>query len=330
MATIREVAKLANVSIGVVSRLLNHDETLSITNETRERVLRAVKELNYVNTKNRSVKRGNVFGILQWYSPKQELDDPYYLSIRLGVENYCEEHHIQVVRVFKSDNDFLDMLTNVDALICIGKFHKQDIVQFEKITPRMVLVDMDTHRVEYHTISLDFENAMKDVMEYLFSRDYQQIGYLGGKEYLSIDHLYPDQRKKIFIQFCEEHRISYKQFMREDSFSIESGYNMMKSLIVENCLPRAVFAASDAIAIGAMRALSEHHIQIPKDLAIIGFDDISSAKYTSPPLSTVHAPAYEMGTYAASFLHTQYNTIINTGIPLHMTLPCSLVIRQSS
>ncbi len=104
---------------------------------------------------------------------------------------------------------------------------------------------------------------------------------------------------------------------------------MMTSLIQEKRVPSAIFAASDSIAIGAMRALAENGYQIPKDVSIVGFDDISSAAYTTPPLTTVHAPSYEMGAYAAAFLTTQYPLFEQYKTPLHMTLPCQLVKRGS-
>lgn len=330
MATIREIAAKAQVSPAAVSRILNNDASLNVTVSTRQRVFDAAAELGY-EKKERTKKTPDTltYGILQWYSPKQELDDPYYLSIRLGVENYCSEKHINVVRAFRSDSDHMASLAGADGLICIGKFDQKEIESFKKLTPRFILVDMYTSRVEYNSISLDFENAVLDVMNHLHALGHKTIGYLGGKEYLSDERIYPDMRRKVFKAFCTRHNITYVPYTLEDTYTSEAGYRMMSELIQKESVPSAIFAASDSIAIGAMRALSEHGYQIPEDVSIIGFDDISSAAYTAPPLTTVHAPAYEMGAYAAAFLMTQYPLFEQYKTPLHMTLPCRFVKRGS-
>ena len=102
---------------------------------------------------------------------------------------------------------------------------------------------------------------------------------------------------------------------------------MMCSLIETEKLPSAVFAASDPIAMGALKALQEHGISVPEEISIIGFDDISISGFTSPPLTTVHAPAYHMGKYGASLIH---HIIRNqTGPAMKILLPCSLTLRES-
>ena len=330
MATIREIAAKAQVSPAAVSRILNNDPSLNVTVATRQRVFDIAAELGY-EKKDRGKKSSDTltYGILQWYSPKQELDDPYYLSIRLGVENYCTEKHINVIRAFRSDSDHMASLSGADGLICIGKFDNEEIEHFKKLTPCFILVDMHTARVEYNSISLDFENAVKDVMNYLYELGHRTIGYLGGREYLKEHIVYPDMRRQVFQSFCEAHGITYLPYLLEDAYTSDAGYHMMTSLIQEKKVPSAIFAASDSIAIGAMRALAENGYRIPKDVSIVGFDDISSASYTTPPLTTVHAPSYEMGAYAAAFLTTQYPLFEQYKTPLHMTLPCQLVKRGS-
>jgi len=334
MATIREIANITNVSASAVSRILNNDTSLNVAPSTRQKVLRAAAELGYVKKEyKRKLDDTKTFGILQWYTPTQELEDPYYLSIRLGVESYCSDNHIKVIRAFKTDSDYMTSLKNIDGLICIGKFSRKEITSFSKLTGNMILVDMCTNRVDFLSISLDFENAVLDVMNYLFEKGYKKIGYLGGKEYLeesdSIKDLYPDKRRQVFCDFCEGHNISYKDYMLEDSFTSEAGHRMMSKLIEEGHIPSVIFAASDSIAIGALLAIKEHGYRVPEDIAIVGFDDISQAAFSSPPLTTVHAPSFEMGMYSANILFSQNNLQGKINIPFHVTLPCSLVIRES-
>ena len=103
LATIRDVAKKANVSVATVSRVLNNDTTLSTSIETRQKVFAAAKELNYVKKKRTVSAPTCVIGILQWFSSKQEIEDNYYFLMRQGIEDYCSKNNINIVRTFKTD-----------------------------------------------------------------------------------------------------------------------------------------------------------------------------------------------------------------------------------
>ena len=95
-------------------------------------------------------------------------------------------------------------------------------------------------------------------------------------------------------------------------------------------LPTAVFAASDPIAIGAMRAFYKYNYRVPDDISIVGFDDISAAGFLNPPLTTIHAPAFQMGRYAAHYVIQMTDTFIQQeALPVRITLPCTLRIRES-
>jgi LacI family transcriptional regulator len=125
----------------------------------------------------------------------------------------------------------------------------------------------------------------------------------------------------------KKHKLEYKQFMREGSFTTASGYEMMSELLEGNDIPTAVFTASDTMAVGAMKAIEEKGLQIPEDISVVGFDDIELCNYTTPALTTVHAPAYDMGQHGANFLYGASNLSITT--PIKAKLPCQLVKRAS-
>jgi LacI family transcriptional regulator len=127
MATIKDIASAAGVSAAAVSRILNNDETLNVSPETRQKVLDTARELHYVKRGRPSVKSLFTLGIIQWFSSQQELEDNYYLLIRQGIEDYCLSHNIQIVRTYKSDINYMDVLKDVDCLICIGKFSQEEI-----------------------------------------------------------------------------------------------------------------------------------------------------------------------------------------------------------
>ncbi len=330
MTTIRELAIEAGLSPGAVSRILNHDVTFSASEQTRKKVFDAAERLHYIKKTSPKTSSGILtFGILQWYSIRQELEDPYYLSIRLGAEKYCSANNINVVRSFKGDSDFFSNLQNVDGLICIGKFCDSEIEQFNKISKNYILVDMYTTRILHNSITLDFENATLDALTYLTSLGHKCIGYLGGREYTDDKHLYFEPRKAVFEEFCNKNLIDYKPYLLEDTYTIKSGYDMMSALIAKGKLPTAVFTASDSIALGAIRALSEHGYCIPSDISIIGFDNINAAAYSTPPLTTISAPSELMGEYASNFLATTHDFYLKYSVPIQIKLPCFLKKRSS-
>ena len=312
MATIKDIAEKAGVSSATVSRILNQDDTLSVTEETRARVLKIADGLNY-RKKGKGTTKRTTIGVFQWYSLFQELEDPYYQNIRVGIENYCADQNIEVIRAFQSDPDYLKTLSGVDGLICIGKFAQKDIKAFEQLTDNIIFIDMRTSRISFNNIVLDFHQSVIDVIDYI------------GE-----DTVYFEQRKETFINYCRKLELCYEPYVLEEEFSAESGYQMMNKLIESGQLPTAVFAASDPIAIGAMRSLYEHGYKIPEDISIIGFDDISVAEFSNPPLTTVHAPSEYMGEYAANFVAKLYNEVPSEyKTPVRLTLPCTLIKRQT-
>ena len=126
MATLKDIAQLADVSIATVSRILNDDPTLSVPPQTRENVLEAAKKLQYHKKKKNDP---NIhICLIQWYSLQQEIHDPYYLTLRHGVEDYCAKNGIILRRIFKDDVHIEKSLKGIDGIICLGKFSKKHIM----------------------------------------------------------------------------------------------------------------------------------------------------------------------------------------------------------
>ena len=328
MATIKDIAQLAQVSPATVSRILNQDATISVTPETRQKVLEIAKELQYTKKTRNQIGSVPAFtiGIVQWYSLEQELEDPYYLSVRLGVERYCQQMGIPIVRYFKNDQHHPD-ISQRDGLICIGKFSEDEISYFKSCCQNILFVDLISETIRENSIVLDFDKAMQDVLDYLCSLHHRKIGYLGGEEFGSDHKKFNDARLKAFLQYALLHNLEVQPYIMLGQYTSESGYQMTKKMIEKGNLPTALFAASDPIAIGALRAMQEAGIEVPKQVSIIGFDDISASSYTNPPLTTVHAPAQEMGEYAAKLVVSKL--LCDTLIPMKIYLPCHLVKRET-
>ena len=325
MATIKNIAQAAGISAGAVSRILNNDPTLSVSPETKKRVFDIAQELNYQKSRNRD-KSLFKMGILQWFSAEQEMKDSYYLLVRQGIEDFCQKHSIGIIRAFQSDASSIDTLQDVDGLICIGKFSDEEIEKFMRICGNIVFLDMPVLDYKITTLTMDFKAAVYDALDYLTELGHKKIAYLGGKEYVGNQKLFTDERKQAFISYMNNHGLDADQ-VYEDAFSTASGYQMAQELLENEDLPTAIFAASDAIAFGAMRAIQEKGLSIPNDISIIGFNDTEMSSYTTPALTTIFAPAYDMGQHGANLIYAATNLKINT--PLKAKIPCQLVKRES-
>ncbi|MCI9173545.1 MAG: LacI family DNA-binding transcriptional regulator [Lachnospiraceae bacterium] len=327
MTTIKDIASSAGVSPATVSRILNNDATLNVSPETRQKVLDTAHAMNYKKKSRASSKSLYTLGIVQWFSPQQEMEDNYYLLIRQGIEDFCMQNCIHVVRTYKADVNYMDALRNVDALICVGKFSGQEIARFRALTNSIIFLDMPVEDRNVSTITLDFADAMKTGLDYLTSLGHSRIGFLGGKEYLADGALFPDVRRQLFCDYCLEHSLVFESYIQEESFTTESGYRMMNRLLAQKTLPTAVIASSDPIAIGALHALNDRGLRVPEDISLVGFDDTSLSAFTAPPLTTIHAPAYDMGNFGANIVFHILRQQPATAMKIQ--LPCRLVERQS-
>ena len=177
------------------------------------------------------------------------------------------------------------------------------------------------------TFSLDFRGAVYDAMDYLTKKGHTRIAFLGGKEYLEGKVIFADDRKRYYQKYCKHHQLDGTTFLREGAYSTESGYKMMKELLGAKQVPTAVFAASDPIAMGAMKAITESGLRIPEDISVMGFDDVEMSAYLSPALTTIHAPAYDMGQYGVNCLCAAPN--MTKASPIRVKMPCVQVERSS-
>ncbi len=329
MATIRDIAREAGVSAGAVSRILNQDATLSVSEATRKKVLQIASRVGYSKPARtvQGSKKAFTMGIVEWFSVEEEIQDPYYLSARQGIEEFCEKNKIAIVRIFPSDKEAMDNLKQVDGLVCIGKFSNKEIQNFISLCPNTVFLDMPVERYRITSITMDFEQSVRDALHYFIKLGHTRIAYIGGQEYVGDHEPITDFRKKAYINYMKRHNLDNETYLREGSFCSASGYEMMKDLLTLPKRPTAVFAASDAIAMGAMRAINEAGLSIPSDISIIGFNDVDACKYTTPALTSIHAPAYDMGAHGANLVYVSSNLQIRT--PLKVRIPCELVKRES-
>lgn len=326
MATLKDVAALAGVSQATVSRFLNSDPNLSLPESTCTTIMNAVRQLGYEKKTKKSREQYRI-GILHWYTLEQEISDPYYLSLRNGIEAFCARERMQIVRAFQSDNDLEEIFKGVDGLLCIGKFSMAEMQSFTRISPNVIFVDMRTDHLEFNTVSFDFKNAMRDIIDRIADNGHRKVAFLTGTERLHDGSVYPDTRNQYFREYAQNRDLDYEKFIRFGSFSRESGFQMALDLCQSEEMPTCILCASDPIAIGALAALTQQGYKVPEDISLVGFDDIDDIRFTVPPLSCVRLDSHTMGQYAAMWMKNMLQ--YPHPLPCTMKLPCSFVDRGS-
>jgi len=328
MATIKDIAERAGVSIATVSRVLNYDPALSVSDETKRRIFKIAEDLSYHKKSERRSASYRI-AIVNWYTEDEELDDLYYMSIRLGVENRSEAHKLKIMKL---SLDQLNSVQNeeVHGIIAIGKFSPSQADKLRKITEKLVFVDCSPDDDHYDSVMSNLEKATTNVLDYFLQKGHTKIGYIGGRETYK-DHTseIADPREAAFQSYLIRKDLYDASCVYIGSFSVNSGYQLMKQAIQEHGdkLPTAFFAGNDPIAIGSLRALQEADISVPDQVSIVGFNDISVSKYVSPPLSTVKVFTELMGETAVDLLLEQ---LTGRQITKKVIISTQLEIRSSS
>lgn len=338
MATIKDIAELANVSTATVSRLLNSDPSLSVSDDTRKRVMEVVNELNYKPTRKKSDKSDrwtetHHIGLLLTNTKEDEANDPYFMSLRMGVERVCEQYGMNIASVLTVGNSDLTggAFHSLDGLIVIGTVDFKELKEIYYENNNIVFVDYAPPGNDFDVVISDLETATYQILEHLFELGHQNIAYLGGRtavKGISSREVKEkeDVRKSVFEKVMKEKGLYKQENDLIGEWGPNGGYVLMKELIERGQLPSAVVVASDPMALGAFRALHEASIKVPDEVSVFSFDDIDSAAYLNPALSTVKIHSFEMGKTAVKLLADRLK---GRDLPLKVILPTELVFRES-
>lgn len=325
MSTIKDIAELAGVSVATVSRVLNYDETLTVQEETKKKVFEAAEQLEYHMKEKKKRKRKLKLGVICSYSPEEELDDPFYLAVRIAIEKEIEDNNFK--RIPLAIEEGTAQFAAVDGIICLGTFSRSTVRKIDSLQKPHIYVDAVGNRNTGDSIITDLRDSVQQVMDYLWSLGHRRIGFIGGNELDSDGHEILDARLPTYQRFLKEKNSLCPSFIKIGGYTSKHGYRLMKEILREPDLPTAIFTANDSLAIGCYRAIQEMGLKIPEDISVIGLNDISMAKYLAPPLTTVHVHMNFLGRQAVKMLVERIQSERN--INLHVSVSTELVIRKS-
>ncbi|KOR90581.1 transcriptional regulator [Paenibacillus solani] len=324
----KTIAKMAGVSLSTVSKIINNYSDVS--EETRNRVLEIMRKTGY--TPAPSLKKSNLIVVI--FAGKQNVDftHPFFNAVlnsfkkQIGSLGY-DLLFLTNTKTDGEENDYLLRCLSYQVAGCV-------IISGQEIEPSIDALDQSDIPCLGVDIKLTGKNSgyiMSDnykltskVVEHFYLMGYRDLGYIGSSTSSNISNIresgYRDAMDALGLTIHPE------WFVNGTDFFEQSGYHAMKKILQAEKLPRAIFAASDLIAIGAMRAIEEHNLKVPEDIAIIGCDDIEACKYTKPTLTTMRQNKEKLGVLSALML---YDLINNQASTSSFVVEPELVVRNS-
>lgn len=325
MATIKDIAEKAGVSIATVSRVLNYDETLNVQDETRKRIFEVAEQLDYQVKDKKKRKKKLKIGVLYSYSLEEELEDTYYLSVRVAIEKKLQEEDFKKYRVSSLDEK-MD-LAHLDGIICMGTFGKSAVSRIVSFDKPCIFVDALPDTERFDCLIHDIERSVLQVMTYLMDLGHRKIAFIGGYETDSDGLEVVDNRTYAYQRLMKDNNLFREDYLKIGGYTPKYGYMMMKELLALSDRPTAVFVANDSLAIGCYKAVNEEGLKVAEDIGIVGYNDIPAAKYLVPPLTTVRLHTDFMGEQSVAILAERLMT--GREIPMQVLIPASLVVRES-
>jgi LacI family transcriptional regulator len=303
MITIRHIALHADVSVTTVSHVIN--ATRFVSDEARARVLSAIEELKYVPSAVARSLKNNRTHTIGMMIPNSS--NPYFAEIIRGIEDTCFEAGFNVI-LCNSDDDpkkqgqYIRVLTEkqVDGLIVLSSGGDDELGEHLRHAGMpQVLVDREVEHLNADLVEVNHESGGYLATRHLLELGHRRIACITGPLPLSS----AAQRLAGHRRALEEAGLKPQaSLLHESDFTSAGGHAAMQALLALRQRPTAVFACNDLMAFGAISAAAAAGLSLPKDLSLIGFDDIALACHSNPPLTTVAQPKHRMGTLAARLL----------------------------
>ncbi len=330
MANMKEIAKIAGVSLGTVSNVLN--DSAAVREPLRKRVMEAVDALGYQPSQLARGLRRDKTNMIGMIIP--DITNPFFPAVVRGAEDVAFANGYRLV-LCNTDNDHAKEIVHLNelrtylpsGLIVIPSSFSDLTVQAEsyrKSGTAVVCVDRLPKHWNGDTVTADNEKGAYEATSYVLRQGHRRLAMIMGPRHLTN----AEDRMKGFKRALLEQKVHIgTEYIQEATFDQHGGY--AKTMLLLRMIPRptVIFAANDMIAFGALTAFREAGLRCPSDISLFGFDNLELAEMTSPPLSSVSQPGFQMGTTAARLLIERVRD--NLSPPKHVVLDTMLKLRDS-
>lgn len=309
MAKLKEIADKVGVSLTTVSRVLNNDSGILVSDETKAQILKVADELNYKTAKQRKGKISNkkiaIIGIVEMYDVVKQLQDPYYLLLKSIVERKAFENNIRLVKLFKQEDKY-ELLEDVklQGIIAIGKFTEEEVSNLSERTSKIVFIDSAPNDELYDSVKVNYKLGVKQGLDYFMEFGHKEIGFIGERYTLGDNKVSSlDNRLKFFCEYMKSKEMLNPEYIINSEMTADGGYKAIIDYINnKNSMPTAFFTANDAIASGVIKGLKEKGVKVPDEISIIGFNDTIISQYTNPPLTAIRVHIEYLGEVAVELI----------------------------
>lgn len=331
MATVKDVAREAGVSLGTVSNVLNGKGSVKEAN--REKVWEAVKKLGFHYNMTASALRTKSTKNIGLIIPT--IINPYYPELARGVEDEARKEGFTVFlcnsdRQEEKERTYINALVSkgVDGIILVKpRIEKEELRKLGERTS-LVVQDWDTDSWDgFPGVNVNDYVGIVQGMNLLFRYGHRRIAFIGG-----LMESYSSRRRLMAYENClEAQGIPYRpEYVILGDYSGSSGYEAAKKLLKLEQMPTAIIASNDMMAMGAMKAIQAKGLQIPGDISVIGYDDIEMSRLCTPSLTTIHQPKYEAGVAAFKLLRQSISGEEIPGEKRHVLLETRMIERDSA
>jgi LacI family repressor for deo operon, udp, cdd, tsx, nupC, and nupG len=297
-----DVAKLANVSPATVSRVLSNPDLVS--KETREKVLNVINQVNYkphIVARQFRTKETKIILVVV-----PDITSAFFSKVLRGIEHVAINNGYQVIlgdteNDTERESEYINLLLQKQADGMVLLTARLDKTKLEEISDHfpMVLACEYMDGLNVPTVSIDNISSARKATEHLIRLGHTKIAHITGP----INVILSRDRMRGYQQAMMSHDIEIDSaYIQEGDFTFESGYNQMLKLLAFENPPTAVFAFNDEMAMGAVKAAKDSGLNVPEDLAVVGFDNIKMSSVIEPNLTTINQPKYEIGKKAMELL----------------------------
>ena len=332
--TIKDVAALAGVSPSTVSRTCKNNP--SISEETKERVRKAMAELGYepnFQASNLASQNSRTIGIILPASAKEVYENSFYLEAIQGISHYCNGRQYMTTIVTGQDEaEILDAVRSmsrsgkVDGFIVLYSKKEDPVIDYLFNEGLLYILIGKATQYTNQTIYIDNDNLLagREAAEYLYQLGHRRIAYLGSDSSL----MFSADRKAGYQLALASHQLPVRpEYCVEVKNVSENNEEAIRRLLMQKDRPTAILVSDDILAVSLERVCLENHLAIPEDLSIISFNNSLFARLTSPQLTSIDIGAGQLGSEAASQIinHIENPNLLATKI----IVPHHLIERDS-
>lgn len=323
MTTLTQLSKHLQLSTSTISRVLNNDENLNISPETRNKIVEYAEQIGYI--KKISKSKPNI--LLYYCNEKKEEDqnDPFFLEIKTAVIEYCKSQSINLLHYHRGE--IPNTTVNINGIVAIGTFNGTETEMLQNYSNNITFINSFPDLKYFDSIVIDDQLAIEDLINLFIKDNINTIDFIGGHEYApNEDTPRFNRRQNHFEYYSNICKLTTTSHI--GNYSYKSGYSIATDIIKNKRLVPAYICASDSIAHGFLDALLDNNINVPGEVQVTGFNDDNFTNNTRLKISSMHIHKNHMARYAIDNVLARIMT--PTSIHKRIVLPTTFYSKDTT